>query len=450
MPSPDNLGLPAFEEAPQRRFPIRSTVEWFLRGVSLATLVFLLWLALHALHRQAPAWASGKDVRKSLVLWSTRESPPHAHIVFDSVPTPDLRDWVAALPGAGTKTTWEGASLKPSAVDVEPVADPKQLKRVWVAAPGGSSVIVGDTLSEIDSVKTMHGGAVLVVPHLVGTIHATVGGTTASTVLRDSVAVKPILILGIASWEGKFIMASLEEYGWHVDARFSVGSRGPVGVVVQGDTVVQIDTAHYSAVIALDTAAVKYAGQIDAFVRQGGGFIAAGDAATLPAFASLLPATPSGHLEDADILSDTLHPTNTFGTATLSQAKQGAVGIESRNKQMTVVARRIGTGRVLQVGYDNTWRWRMGGVGDPVTKYQSWWSAMVSSVAYAPRTQRAVAAAVEPTPLASLVSILGSPTTEAAPKPNPLDDPRLIPALFSLLMGALFLEWASRRLRGRA
>ena len=51
--------------------------------------------------------------------------------------------------------------------------------------------------------------------------------------------------------------------------------------------------------------------------------------------------------------------------------------------------------------------------------------------------------------MASLVSILGPATVVKKAALSPLDDPRLLPALFGILMGAFLLEWASRRLRGR-
>jgi hypothetical protein len=258
-----------------------------------------------------------------------------------------------------------------------------------------------------------------------------------------------VLVLAAASWEGKFVMASLEEYGWKVDGHFALSPK-PDGTVIQGPADPQIDTSHYSAVIALDTTALKYAGPISDFVHQGGGFIAAGEAAGLPAFASLMPAVPSGQLQNGGFEGDTAHPRKAFAMTPLTQLKAGAVAVEARDKQTAVAARRIGTGRVLQVGYSDTWRWRMGGLeSDPVHDYRLWWSAMVSSIAYASRTPLTTAASVEPTPLASLVATLGGATVESAPRTNPLDDPRLIPILFGILMGAFFLEWASRRLRGR-
>ncbi len=451
MPSPDNLTQFASleEEALWRRFSARATLEWILRVLSVAVLVFLIWEAFHVLRIKPVGWARGVNLRSALASWSTRETPTHAHAVFDSIPTPDLRDWVAALPGSGTRMSWEGVTLKPSAVAVEPVADPKGMSRVWVAAPGGSAVTVRDTLSEIDSVKARYGGAVFTTPHLDGTVRAVVGGTTATTALKDSLVIKPVLVLGVAGWEGKFIMASLEEYGWQVDGQFVIAPRS-AGIVTQGPPDVEIDTSHYAAVIVYDSSAAKFIDPVTEFVRQGGGLITVGEASTLSDFSALLPGTSSAKLQDGTFDTDTAHSRRAFGMVAL-QLKPGAVAVENRDGRIAVAARRLGQGRILQVGYYNTWRWRMGGLEtDPVHDFRSWWSAMVSSVAYAPRFPLTVAGTMEPTPMASIVSTLGASKRERAPIVNPLDDPRLLPWLFGILMGALFLEWASRRLRGRA
>lgn len=442
------------EEWREQRLAVRSGVEWTLRCISIITLALLIWQAVHALRARPGAWARGHDIRPALTSWSTRESPYHAHVVFDSTPTPVVRDWVAALPGAGTETSWDGSGLKPTAVSVEPVADPKHPARVWFAAPNGSAGVLHDEVGTVDSVVTRRGGAVVTVPHLQGEARVSVDGTTASAVLQDSLTIKPILVLGVASWEGKFVMAALEEYGWQVDARFDVSPK-VTGVVIQGPAELQIDTAHYSAVIALDTSAAKYAGQISTFVHSGGGFIAEGAAASSATFAALMPGALGEQLPPTVTLADTTHPRSAFALAPITQLKPAAVAVEDRANEGTAAVRiavaavRSGAGRVLQIGYSNTWHWRMGGKdGDPVRAYEKWWSAMVSSVAYAQRTPLASMTVTEPTPLASLVATLGAARAEAKPRIGLLDDPRFLPAAFALLMAALLAEWASRRLRG--
>lgn len=429
---------------------MRSRVEWTLRAALLGALAFAIWLAIHTLRERQAARARGGPaaVRAALGRWSTIETPVRAHVVFDSVPTADVRDWLAALRDAGTQISWEGVTLKPTAIAVEPVVDPKRPLRIWIAAPPQSRIAVTDSLGVIDSVATRSGGAVLTVAQVDGAVHASVGGTIASAARHDSILVRPVLVLGVASWEGKFIMASLEEHGWRVDGRFALA---PTGDVVQGASAasVTIDTSRYSAVIALDSSAAKYAARIAEFVRRGGGFIATGEAASLSAFAALLPASPSAVRPEAPFDIDSTRPRHALALTLLDQLKRDAVAVERMDAGVAVAARRVGRGRVLQVGYLNTWRWRMGGPDDPVRAYRSWWSAMVSSVAYAPRSALVASAPVDPTPLATLVGTLGSATPRAAEPPKLLADPRLLTALFVVILGALLLETASRRLRGR-
>jgi len=91
----------------------------------------------------------------------------------------------------------------------------------------------------------------------------------------------------------------------------------------------------------------------------------------------------------------------------------------------------------------------MGGIEKSADPFRGWWSGMVSSIAYAPRHSIENSSPVEPTPMASLVSILGAPTSQKAPGGSILDDPRLLPVLFGVLMFAFLVQWASRRLRGQ-
>jgi hypothetical protein len=364
--------------------------------------------------------------------------------------------------------------LAPAAIALEPVVDPKRPLRVWVAAPQNANVAVRDSVGLIDSVRARGGGALLTVAGVEGVVRAVVKGTIASDVRRDSIVVRPVLVLGVASWEGKFIMASLEEHGWQVDARFALAPTGDVVQGVAATAVARIDTSRYAAVIALDTSAVKYAARIGEYVRRGGGFIVSGDAAALPAFASLMPASVSSPLPDSPFDIDSTRPRRALALAPLERLGRDAVAMEMIDDHVAVAAGRAGRGRVLQVGYLETWRWRMGGMSgsdsvdgrasEPVRDYRAWWSALVSSVAYAPRIELAASGkpgeATDATPLASLVGALGVATplqSEGARTASlavrmqaALTDSRLLAAICSVILGTLLVETASRRLRGKA
>jgi hypothetical protein len=105
---------------------------------------------------------------------------------------------------------------------------------------------------------------------------------------------------------------------------------------------------------------------------------------------------------------------------------------------------------VVQSGYDETWRWRMAGGDEATSAHREWWSRLVSAVAYAPLVQRASAGevATDEAPLASLIDALGPPTPLDAGLAPASEGTRTTRVLFALALGALLLEWASRRLRG--
>jgi hypothetical protein len=426
----------------------RSVLEAALRGLALVTLGFLLWYAVRGQREEPAVTAHGRDVAKALVRWSTIEAPSRAHVVFDSAPSPELRDWARALASAGTPITWGGATPPPSGMTVEPVADPRHPSRVWVAAPNGARVVLRDALGVLDSATASRGGVRFIVARAEGTLRASVGmgatGAEATAAVHDSLALRPVLVLGTAAWEGKFALAALEEQGWKVDARFSLA---PSGDVRQGPAAIVIDTSRYAVVIALDSVASRYAKQIRRYVKDGGGLIAIGDGAALASLASVLPATATvpPALPGA-FAADTL-PRKALALAPLTRLQPAALPLERRGDKIAAAAWRVGQGR--EVGYYDTWRWRLGGVeADPARAHRAWWAALVSSVAYAPRLAHPLAEPVEPTPRASLLAALGAPKPSERALAGVLDDPRLLPILFGVLLAALFGEWASRRLRG--
>ena len=431
MPSRDNL---------------RAAIEWALRGVMLAALATAIVTALQTLRDRPALRGHGGTLalRDQLSRWSTAESPDSVHVTMDSVPAADVRDWIAAMPAAGTAVTWDGPGIAPAAIVIDPVVDPARKVRVWIAAPAGM-VTVGDSLGVIDSVSVRRQGSVLSLQQLDGVARMTSGATVATAARIDSVIVRPVLVLASAGWEAKFLVSALEEHGWKVDARLPIAKTGQV---IQGPATVTIDTGRYAAVIALDSTAQPFAGQIERYVRSGGGFIAAGEAAT-GMLADLMPGSASFVRPSEPLATDTVRPRRTLALAPLGQLRRDAVVIETLDNAVAVAGRRIARGRVLQVGYAETWRWRLGGAGDPAGAHRRWWSAMVSSVAYAPRVPLASTAAESPAPLASLVGTLGPPSRPPGTGTDFLADPRVRALLFAVILGALLLETASRRLRGR-
>jgi hypothetical protein len=330
-------------------------------------------------------------------------------------------------------------------IDAQPVASPAGGTKVLVAAPSGSGVVVRDEVGLIDSVRAQSAGAVLAMESVAGNLSARVNRSEASTVPRDSVVLHKVLVIGNASWESKFVVAALEEEGWKVDAFVRVAP----GVDVTQGSAAAIDTSRYSAVIALDAAASAYANRIVEFARTGGGVILAPEAASLDALAPLRSGAAGRSTSAARAIqaggSVTLA---SLALSSIISLRSDAVPIEKRSGAVAIAARRIGSGRSLQLGYEDTWRMRMGGGDAGVRNHRMWWTGLVSSVAYAPRAPRAATIPeTDEAPMAGLVAAIGprAPTTAVSSLAGGPSDWATL--LFVLLTLALVGEVASRRLR---
>jgi hypothetical protein len=249
-------------------------------------------------------------------------------------------------------------------------------------------------------------------------------------------------VIGEAGWETKFVAAALEEAGWSVATRMTVA---PGAVVRQGaDT--PIDTASFSAVVILDSTAAFNASDLARFVTDGGGLIAAGAGASHPALRNLLPARGAHLTADIGAL---LGPTPREGLpARAFRVSGSAVAIDRRDASPVVVGRRLGSGRVLAVGYDDTWRLRMAPPDESAPEaHRAMWSSFVSSVANT-RLVPLDAGDTDEAPLASTVAALGPPTAGAPDGATP--NWPWTALLAAVAAAALLAEWLSRRLRGVA
>jgi hypothetical protein len=251
------------------------------------------------------------------------------------------------------------------------------------------------------------------------------------------VAPRAVFVVGDAGWESKFVAGALEERGWKVVTRFAVAP----GVNVRAGEQLQLDTAHLAAIVAIDSSVEALGPTVRHFVEQGGGLVLAGSAAGAPSVSPLAAGSVGPRVRRNVAASDTIG-LGTTGYFPVASVRDDAVALERRPGGVAVAARRIGAGRVLQVGYDDSWRWRMAGAAGSEAAHREWWSRVVSSVAYAPvgpNAQKTFDA-----PVASLFGRLGPP------RPAPVAargnfDPRLMLGLILLL---LLIEWTSRRLRG--
>jgi hypothetical protein len=253
---------------------------------------------------------------------------------------------------------------------------------------------------------------------------------------------RSIVVIGDAGWEGKFIASALEERGWPVVARFHVA---PSVDVAQG-VALPLDTSRVAAVVAIDTTIQSLGAAIERFVRSGGGLVLAGPASLAAAVAPLRPGSLDARTRPSTLPTDTIGLGAT-GFYPVTALKADGVALERRAGAIAAAARRVGSGRVLQIGFDDTWRWRMAGGPGSEIAYGDWWARAVASVAYSPAAAPSLTnepAASAPT--AHLIDRLGPSrriTADQVPR-SPLDR-RLLLALIMIL---LLAEWSSRRLRG--
>ncbi len=428
------------------RAEMRVLTERVLRAIVIVVLAVMLWESLRKQPDAGNPDVTARGLAGVLPNWSTLSSAPsRIHVQLDSVPSSLERAWLRALAGAGSGVTWSG-DLPALMIGAPPVASPTGGIRARIAAPGGSTVVLGDDVGVVDTVRAANAGAALTLNSAAGSLTARVNGSVASTIPRDSVMLHKVLVIGDAGWESKFVVAALEEGGWKVDAFIRVA---PGVVVTQGSAAV-IDTSRYSAVVGLDGAASSYASRIIEFARSGGGVVLSPQAAALDALAPLR----SGAVGSAASEARAIQASGSVNLATLALApitllRSDAIPLEKRGAAVAIAARRIGAGRALQFGYEDTWRWRMGGSEGAVRDHRVWWTGLVSSVAYAPRVPRALdATTVDEAPMASLVAAIGLGTSAGAMANAARNSSHWMAWLFLLLSFALIGEVASRRLRG--
>lgn len=387
------------------------------------------------------AMASTATLDSALATWS--QQPPRRAMVRAQL-TPDARqrDWLVALARTGSVIAWTAGDSVGGALLVESGPLPEALARLTALGAPRSRVMLSDRLGRVDSARIGLRGAASWGLRPLGAVSATIGASRPVAEARDSIVTKPVLLIGAAGWETKFVAAALEEDGWRVSTRITVA---PGAVVRQGSATV-LDTATYGAVILLDSLSPLDAGALTRFVRDGGGLVAAGPGVRHAAARMLLPRTTS---EVPGTLGALLGPTPRDGLngRTFAAISNGVV-FERREGAPLVFARRIGSGRAIAVGYDDTWRLRMIPPDDGApARHRAWWSMMVGSVARAGLVARDVSG-LDEAPFAATVAALGAPVAEGAPGRGPV-----VPwdaLLAAIAAAALLGEWFSRRLRGVA
>lgn len=418
----------------------RALREHVLRASALTLMLWLLVRELRPVRPPEPVDVTGSALAQQLPRSSTRAGSA-LHVRLNAPPSPVERDWLAALRRAGTRVSWSGAHLSPLAVAAEPVRAPNGGTRLSAATARGAVVHAADDVGTLDSARVASAGAILTAPALLGVARLNVADNVARVAPIDSLLLRPVLVLGRAGWEAKFIVLGLEEAGWAVRARLAVAPD-----VTIADEATPMDTASISAIIALDTTVARYASQIAQFVSRGGGVVLAGDAARTASLRALAPGSVGMRVPGVVGGVRASAPLDGLGAFPILREKADAVVLERGRAGITLAARRVGVGRVAHVAYDDTWRWRMLGGDTAPQAHREWWSRVVASVAYVPRLERTAVPRLNPAPLAQLHERLGA----ASEPPIRAARGRTLPTwMIALLLATVLLaEWASRRFRG--
>lgn len=419
----------------------RRNLELGCRLGAFALLGWLLGTSIMPSVSRRVERANQTDVETRLASWTRSPVNVVLHGDFQTAPSAPAMDWLRALKRSGRVVTWSGSP--PSvALTVDPTGDPRGGVRIDVAAPSDGRVALRDEASLIDTLHVANLGGSVAAPLVVGGVTANVSGQIASSPSPDSVPPRSIVVVGSAGWEGRFVVAALEERGWPVSARFSVA---PNVDVMAGQPALVLDTARVAAVVAIDTAVQRFGPAIERFVRSGGGLVLAGPSSRAPVAASIAPGVIGTRFRPAVLPRDTLDLGST-GFFPVAQLKPDAIAIERRTGGVAIAARRVGAGRVIQVGYDDSWRWRMAGADGSEAAHREWWSRIVTAVAYVPQSATVASRSAQSAPLAMLVDRVGPARSSppAGAKSGPIDQRLILAAIMILLL----VEWASRRLRG--
>ncbi len=432
--------------SPAEPHRLRPILERLAHILALAVLVLLLVRELRPIEQGDPLRIGVEDLPPALhaATLGMRGHESGLIVRMDSVPAPPQRDWLAALSGAGMPVRWTMELIHPVVIVADHIADPRGGVDVRVWRGGVHPAVITDGAGELARLEPLAGTSGVLARAVVRDVEVHLPGQHARATTPDSLRLGAVLVLGRAGWEARFLLRTLEELGWSVDARLAVA---PGVVVTQGQPAAP-DTARHAVVVVLDSTAARDAAALQRYVGAGGGLVLVGEGTRIGALSLLAPggsgSREGGAVEplpqDVPRLGLALYPVQPSHADAVVLERHGGRDL------VAVAARRVGAGRVVQAGYDESWRLRMEGGEQGPEAHREWWARLLAAAAYAPSTMREPASLGEPAPLASLIDAIGPPSTPVGDRSRPWRLPSRQLFLAGLVL--LLVEWASRRLRG--
>jgi hypothetical protein len=429
-----------------------------LHVVALVCVALLLWRALasSASDRVGAAVSADGTLDTSLATL-LRARTETISVALAGVPDARARAVLRALRGSGhviRLTT--SRPLSSTAVTAEDEWRALGGTRIQAVSSDSVTAAVSDGAGLLDTLSLGAAGGRTRSGPLQGALHMTASASRAGVgSLRATMPLAArVLVVGDASWESRFVVAALEEDGWPVDLGLSLS---PKVTIEQGSTRAP-SIARHAVVIVLSGAPASAVAALPAFVRAGGGVIIVGDAARIAGLAVLRAGTPSVAVAGEAGAEASTTPRDGLDLDPIGVLSPGSVALERRDGRVAVAARRIGAGRVVQVGYQNSWLWRMAGNDDAPVAHRRWWTALASSVIALRAPVRDVSLDAEhdtldAAPVSALARDIGLPTIQDAAVVSSSRsfgaslDPRW---LLVLALVSLVASWTLRRWRGLA
>ena len=332
-------------------------------------------------------------------------------------PDARTRALLRALRGSGRRVLLSApAALSPMAVAVEEEWRASGGTRVQVVSRGRALLAISDAAGLLDTLVADSAGIRTRSGPVQSALHVDARATHAASaaLTAGAPAVARVLVAGDASWESRFVIAALEEAGWPVDASIILS---PKVTVTQGATRMPSRRRH-AIVVVLPGAPSSITAALPDFVRAGGGVVIVGDAARLASLAAIRAGAPGLTIAGEAGAEASDAPRDGLDLVPIATLAAGSVVLEVRDGRTAMAARRVGAGRVVQVGYENSWLWRMAGDDDAPVAHRRWWTSVMSGlVPLAAPVQRGVADAEHDTldaaPVAALARDLGLPPVRA-------------------------------------
>ncbi len=427
-----------------------------LHAVAIVCIALVLWVVMapapRGTMRLAIAPNGSSDRPPSQLLKSAAET---LDVALAGVPDARLRATLRALRGSGhVVRLFAPRPLPALAAAAEEEWRATSGTRIQLVSSDSAMASLSDLAGGIDSVYVGAAGLQPRSGPLQGAFAIDAGAARASVapIVAGAPVTARVLVLGDATWESRFLIASLEEAGWPVDVGLSLSPRV---TITQG--VPQLPSrARHALVVLLPGASPLVVSRLPAFVRDGGGLVIVGEASRIPALAPLRAGSPGESTAGELGAEASGTPRDGLELVPIASLAAGSVVLEARDGVAAVAARRLGAGRVVQVGYANSWLWRMAGGDDAPIAHRRWWTSLLSSVVPLSAPVSRVATAAESdtltaAPVAALASALELPTMRDAVVTSSRRDFRTSLDLRWLLCAALVslgASWILRRWRG--